>query len=205
MYANTFKYASVDVDCRYCTEFIRKFGCISLVCPYLMERMKAGAVGFDEAAAEIIPAGGGLVSRMNMLSRTFPGTMWRDERHKLRMEAARALLGYHKKACTPLHLSALYLLTSNKDICARTINCFFHDEIDFRYARRRGICEHDYALLMAAKSLYCGTPEVTQSDLADARIIDGEAFRLIINALLIARFGIDALKITERRAAVWDR
>ena len=52
---------------------------------------------------------------------------------------------------------------------------------------------------MAAKSLCCHTAEVTQGDLAEPQIIPDEAFRLLINALLIARFGLDALKITARR------
>ena len=75
----------------------------------------------------------------------------------------------------------------------------FRGGIDFRYARRRGISSHDYTLLMAAKSLYCHTAEVTQGGLAEPQIIPDEAFRLLINALLIARFGLDALKITARR------
>ena len=97
-----------------------------------------------------------------------------------------------------MFFAALYLLTSNKELADRTFNCFFRGGIDFRYARRRGISSHDYTLLMAAKSLYCHTAEVTQGDLAEPQIIPDEAFRLLINALLIARFGLDALKITAK-------
>ena len=39
----------------------------------------------------------------------------------------------------------------------------------------------------------------TEGDLAEPQIIPDETFRLLINALLIARFGLDALKITARR------
>ena len=107
--------------------------------------------------------------------------MWQDNAHRKRMETLRLLLGCRKERDTPEFFAALYLLTSNKELADRTFNCFFRGGIDFRYARRRGISSHDYTLLMAAKSLYCHT------------------FRLLINALLIARFGLDALKITERR------
>lgn len=198
MYANTFKYTPRDVDCRFCADYIKKLGCIALSCPYLTERMEAGTVGYAEATAELLPAGSILIPRVLHLAQSFIGTMWQDAQHQLRMNAARAVLGFRGKRDTPRFLAALYLLTSNRDICARTFNCFFKDRVDFRYARRRGISEHDYTLLMAAKSLYCGTPEVTQADLADPRIIGGKAFRLIINALLIVRFGADALKITQR-------
>lgn len=198
MYASTFKFTPRDVDCRFCTEYIKKLGCIALSCPCLTERMQAGTVGYEEAAAEILPAGSVLIPRVLHLGQAFPGTMWRDAQHQIRMSSARAILGFCGKRDTPRFLAALYLLTSNRDLCARTFNCFFKDRIDFRYARRHGISEHDYTLLMAAKGLYCGTQEVTQADLADPYIIDNEAFRLIINALLIVRFGADVLKITQR-------
>ena len=115
------------------------------------------------------------------------------------METLRLLLGCRKERDTPEFFAALYLLTSSKELADRTFNCFFRGGIDFRYARRRGISSHDYTLLMAAKSLYCHTAEVTQGDRAEPQIIPGEAFRLLINALLIARFGLDAMKITARR------
>ena len=133
------------------------------------------------------------------LAESFPGTMWQDDAHRKRMETLRLLLGCRKERDTPEFFAALYLLTSSKELADRTFNCFFRGGIDFRYARRRGISSHDYTLLMAAKSLYCHTAEVTQGDLAEPQIIPGEAFRLLINALLIARFGLDALKITARR------
>ena len=199
MYANTFKYTPKDIDCRYCSGYIKKLGCIALTCPCLAERMEAGMVGYEEAVAEILPAGSVLIPRVLRLTQAFPGTMWQDAQHQLRMNAVRAMLGYSRKRDTPRFLAALYLLTANRDISMRTFNCFFRSGIDFGFARRRDISEHDYTLLMAAKSLYCGTNEVTQADLADRQIIDDEAFRLIVNALLIVRFGTDALKITQRR------
>ena len=161
--------------------------------------MEAGTVGYAEAVAELFPYRPRLTARIMRLAESFPGTMWQDEQHKRRFAYLRTLLGYRKKRDTPVFLAALYLLTSNKELADRTFNCFFRGGIDFRYARRRGISPHDYTLLMAAKSLYCHTAEVTQGDLAEPQIIPDKAFRLLINALLIARFGLDALKITERR------
>ena len=161
--------------------------------------MEAGVVGYAEAVAELFPYRPRLTARIMRLAESFPGTMWQDNAHRKRMETLRLLLGCRKERDTPEFFAALYLLTSNKELADRTFNCFFRGGIDFRYARRRGISQHDYTLLMGAKSLYCGTDEVTKGDLAEPQIIPDEAFRLLINALLIARFGLDALKITERR------
>ena len=199
MYINTFKYKPEDVSCVLCTEYVKKLGCTALSCPCLAERMEAGTVGYAEAVAELFPYRPRLTARIMRLAERFPGTMWQDDAHRKRMETLRLLLGCRKERDTPELFAALYLLTSSKELADRTFNCFFRGGIDFRYARRRGISSHDYTLLMAAKSLYCHTAEVTQGDLAEPQIIPDEAFRLLINALLIARFGLDALKITARR------
>ena len=41
----------------------------------------------------------------------------------------------------------------------------------------------------------CGGLGLTLYDLADAEIVDDEEFRLIVNALLIANYGADVLKL----------
>ena len=200
MYVNTFHYVPEDVACELCTEFVRKLGCTALRCPCLAERMEAGTVGYAEAVAELFPLHPRLTPRLLRLSETFPGSLWQDSEHKRRFTYLRALHGFRRKRDTPVFLAVLYLLTSGKDLGDRTFNCFCRDGIDFRYARRRGISQHNYTLLMAAKSLYCVTDEVTKGDLADPQIIPDEAFRLIINSLLIARFGSDALRISTRQS-----
>ena len=156
-------------------------------------------MGYAEAVAELFPYRPRLTARIMRLAERFPGTMWQDDAHRKRMETLRLLLGCRKERDTPEFFAALYLLTSNKEIADRTFNCFLRGGIDFRYARRRGISQHDYTLLMGAKSLYCGTDEVTKGDLAEPQIVGDEAFRLHINALLIARYGEDALQIASQQ------
>ena len=199
MYINTFKYRPEDVACVLCAEYVKKLGCTVLSCPCLAERMEAGVVGYAEAVAELFPLHPRLTPRILRLVAGFPGSLWQDEQHKRRFAYLRTLLGYRKKRDTPVFLAALYLLTSNKEIGDRSFNCFTKGGIDFRYARRRGISQHDYTLLMGAKSLYCGTDEVTKGDLAEPQIVGDEAFRLLINALLIARYGEDALRIASQQ------
>ena len=36
MYINTFKYTPADVDCKLCTEYVKKFGCTSCGCPWML-------------------------------------------------------------------------------------------------------------------------------------------------------------------------
>lgn len=53
---------------------------------------------------------------------------------------------------------------------------------------------------MAARDLYSKTESVTVEDLSDPEIIDPEALRLIVNATLIARYGLAAFQIKARSA-----
>ena len=48
MYINTFKYTPADVDCKLCTEYVKKFGCTACGCPWMAERIEAGVVGYAE-------------------------------------------------------------------------------------------------------------------------------------------------------------
>jgi hypothetical protein len=59
---------------------------------------------------------------------------------------------------------------------------------------------HNYALFMAARDLCDKTEAVTMADLAEPEVIDPEALRLIVNATLIARYGLAAFQIRARGA-----
>ena len=51
-----FKYEMEDVDCKFCTEYRgKKRGCAHAVCPWLAERIEAGAVGYEEALLDSFP------------------------------------------------------------------------------------------------------------------------------------------------------
>ena len=56
------------------------------------------------------------------------------------------------------------------------------------------------ALFMAARDLCDKTEAVTMADLAEPEVIDPEALRLIVNATLIARYGLAAFQIRARGA-----
>ena len=66
--------------------------------------------------------------------------------------------------------------------------------------RKDGRWEGRYAVIAAARSIYEGTEQVTAADLAIPEVVPLSAFRLIIHALLVARYGLDVLKITKKAA-----
>ena len=202
MYINTFQYKPEDVDCKLCTECRKKTGCAACGCPWLAERIEAGAVGYGEAVSGTFRDYPAMLERLRPLIRLFPGTLWRDEGHRQRMESVKARLGYRRHRDTPAFHAALYLLTADEDTYARAANCFCKHGIEFGYARLRGVSPHGYALYMAARGICTGAEGLTVRDLADGDVVDPEAFRLIVNAVLIARYGPTTLNLRERGRTV---
>lgn len=115
MYINTFKYTPKDVSCQLCTEYVKKLGCTALRCPWLAERIEAGVVGYREAVMETFPRDRRLSSRLNLLIKHYPGSLWSNEQHERRMQYQCAVQGYRRRRDTNAYYAAMYLLTSNDD------------------------------------------------------------------------------------------
>lgn len=169
-------------------------------CPWLAERIEAGVVGYREAVMETFPRDCRLSSRLNLLIKHYPGSLWSNEQHERRMQYQCAVQGYRRRRDTNAYYAAMYLLTSNDDIYRRTANCFCKDGIEFGYAVLKNTSPYNYALFMAARDLCGKTEAVTMADLAEPEVIDPEALRLIVNATLIARYGLAAFQIRARGA-----
>ena len=64
----------------------------------------------------------------------------------------------------------------------------------------RNVSAHAYTVIAAARSICTGSGQVTDADLANPEIVGIDAFRLIVHALLIVRYGLDVLNITTKKA-----
>lgn len=198
MYIRKLTYKKEDVDCKLCTEYRgKKHPCPHDVCPFIAERIEAGAVTYWDAVNTMISPQYRFARRLPKLAAEYPGTFFLDDRHRSRMEFLNTQLGYVPGRNTPAYYAAMYLLTANEIIYWRMANCFCHDGIDFRYAILRGISTYNYALYRAALALTTDRQGVTVSELDDTELIEDEVFRLIINAMLIARYGLTAMKLTK--------
>lgn len=160
------------------------------------------AWAYQEAVMATIPRNRLLAPRLRALVASFPGSLWKDGTHKERMEYAKTRLHYYRRRDTPAFYAALFLLTSSAELWKRSANCFYRKGFEPAYAVLGGISPHDYALISAAKGLYRGVGGPATMELADPDIVDAEVFRMIVNATLIARYGLPVLDIRARRARV---
>lgn len=95
-------------------------------------------------------------------------------------------------------MAALYLLTADLRLWNLSRRHTGKTEIRFADIRLTNIHENGYTLFCCAKDLCLGTKHLTVADLADTDLIPPKIFELICNAMAIRRFGICAIKTTER-------
>lgn len=194
-----FKYKMEDVECRFCTEYRgKKRGCAHAVCPWLAERIEAGVVGYEEALLDSFPHDPRLNAKLRTAVQLFHGSLWLNEGHRQRMEALKAREGSDRRRDTPAYFAAMYLLTANDDLFLRSANCFCRHGIEFDYGTLKDISPHCYTLFSAARDIYAEGSGVALADLANSEVVDTLAFSLIVNALLVARYGPAVLAIKER-------
>ena len=181
--------------CEYCVNSRRR-RCRIAGCPWLAERIEAGVVSYASAVRELF---GGLyvylfIQRLGSLVLHFRGSFWLNREHEFNTRLLLRSVGYEAWK-NPRFFASLYLFGSNRALLKRAWNACLPQGFEPGYMVMRGVSAHDYTLIQAAKAITgCGSG-LELEDLADAEIVDDAAFRLIINALLIANYGSDVLKL----------
>ena len=185
------------MDCKLCTQYVSKSKpCRALGCPWLAERIEAGAVTYAAAVCTAFQNMPLLLPRIYILFRDGGPRIWNDEKHQWRMEQVTIRQGYSKKRDSHAYYAALYLLTSSAELYQRTDLCFTKRGIDFTRASLPGISQDSYALFHLAQQLYSPTGEAYLFDIADPDMVNDRVFSLFLTGYLVARYGPDALKLS---------
>ena len=161
------------------------------------ERIEAGVLSYSEAVEEAIPQSSPLQKRIKVVLKSYESSFWRDHNHAKRFEQAQNILGYCKERNTNAYYATLFLLTSDDELLRSVMNCFCEERIDFSLIKSRNMTPENYALYKIAKSLYTDSAEVGVDELADPELVSTESFHLVVNAMLISRYGLSALSLTS--------
>ena len=191
----SYHYNPADVACEYCVNSRRR-RCRIAGCPWLAERIEAGVVSYASAVRELFwrVKNEAFIQRLGSFVLHFRSSLWLSREHELNTRLLLKSVGYQAWR-NPRFFAALYLFGSNRALMKRAWNACMPQGFEPLFMVMRGVSEHDYTLIQAAKALTCGGLGLTLYDLADAEIVDDEEFRLIIHALLIANYGPDVLKL----------
>ena len=136
---------------------------------------------------------GGVVG-LGALVLNFRGSFWLNAEHEFNTRLLLRSVGYEAWR-NPRFFAVLYLFGSNRGLLKRAWNACLPGGFEPGYMVMRGVSVHDYMLIQAAKAITGNGTGMALEDLADAEVVDDEAFRLIVNVLLIASYGPDVLKL----------
>ncbi len=191
----SYHYKPEDIACEYCVEW-RHRRCQAVGCPWLAERIEAGVVSYAAAVRGLfgalhVPE---LRWRLEWLIKSYNGSFRLNTEHEYNTRLLLRSVGYQAWR-NPRFFAVLYLFGSNRGLMKRAWNACMPQGFEPLYMVMRGVSAHDYTLIQAAKALVCGGLGLTLYDLADREVVDDVAFRLIVNALLIANYGTDVLKL----------
>lgn len=198
MVVSRFSYTPVDCDCRSCTQKTeKKKGCKLAECICLRERLEAGCVPLNELlevmAAEIGTAPfSARVSRLSARETPF----FECGQHSLRFWN---LWETHETVPDEAALcAAIFLLSADRFLWGRSVTAIKSDFIDFPAIRIHGVDLNGYVLFHTAKDLYKGTNHISLPELTDPELVSDWAFRLVVKAFLIRRYGEAVIKKTGR-------
>ena len=191
----SYHYKPADVACEYCVNSHRR-RCRVTGCPWLAERIEAGVVSYASAVRELFGgvADEAFIQHLGSLVLHFRGSFWINRKHEFNTRPLLRSVGYEAWR-NPRFFAALYLFGSNRLLMKRVWNACMPQGFEPMFLVMRGVSEHDYTLIQTAKALMCGGLGLTLYDLADRDVVDDKAFTLIVNALLIANYGSDVLKL----------
>ena len=187
MYRSQFHYTPKDVACEYCQNYVRKNPCLLCECTCLEERIEAGALELSTFVLDCFAPSMELQlqKRMRQQFGERESRFFLSDSHRRRWTHWRALcwrLSDRNKA-------ALFLLTAYDSLWRRMVWKRGNDGLDFQAVRLRGIKPELYSVYQAAKAIAVGNCNITLADLASPELVTDEAFRLIIYALMMAKYG----------------
>ena len=192
-----YRPTAADMDCRNCLQYRRR-SCRSLNCPYISERLEAGAVAMDELIAETVRPWKHLPLKQRAV-----GLACREERfhfegqlHVMRMEE---MTKVNVEYVNSRWLATVYLLSAQASLWRKTLFAVRPDQIDFALVRLGESAVQEYVLYRAARGLCTGTLGATSEELADPELVSDETLLLILNAAALARYGPEVMNVGRAR------
>ena len=98
---------------------------------------------------------------------------------------------------SPRYIAVIFLLTSDETLWNLLEHTVKPSEFDFNKCNLKQISTEGYAIYQMTKTIWTGKESIRINEIADVDLIDDKAFKAIINASLITRYGTDMFLITK--------
>ena len=95
-------------------------------------------------------------------------------------------------------IAQIYILTATEKLWQSAEKCLKNKGITYFTIPFHDLGENGYTFFSAAYDLEHGTSHTDIDDLSNDEVVDFDVFRVITNAVVIAIYGMDAVKIAEK-------
>ena len=138
-----------------------------------------------------------LENRLKLRCNCFAGELFLNHSHKERFYRVHHEQDIDVWERTPTYLAVIFLLTDDEVLWDISEHAVCINGFDFSQIHLRQISTEGYALYQTAKTIWSGKEYIRISEIADKELIDDTAFKIIINASLIAKYGADVFLIKK--------
>ncbi len=192
------KYEKANVICPDCDRYKcspcrdNNFSCIE-------EKAAAGEICYEKIVNDYYKnfKSYNLKKRLELLIRNFNGDIFLNPIHHSRFHTILKLQNELMKNKKPTYLATLFLLTADDKLWFFSKDHVYKNSFDFKNMRLNGINTNGYALYQTARTIYTGIEHIKISEIADETLIGTDAFKAIINATMIARYGAEMFQINS--------
>lgn len=189
-------------SCKFCMYYSQgKDKCKRTVCPFINERIKKKYITFLELIPSLIYGTKNEKLYFRLLDLYYKVqeekimSLFSSDKHKKIFDKQINLYKKQGYILSNRFTAALFILTADSFIWNRSKyhikpNVILFDEIDIK-----GIEPDSYLLFKMAKDFINKTNKVSPSELADKLITREPLFKVIINGIIIARYGRDTVRL----------
>lgn len=185
-----YQYTKADCSCRLCLYYQKENGCAVSVCPVLDIRLECGAASLEEAVQSTFqevkhPLFQRQLQKIYREKRDDEWLLYQNTLHRKIFETeVLNLRSPDNKA-----MAVLYLLTADHALWSEARHHIQSGRIDLKNMHIGQVSPDSYALWKAAREFQSGEKQIPLGELADREMVSDKAFRLIVQAAAVARFG----------------
>ncbi len=133
--------------------------------------------------------------RLGRLVRNFDGDVFINLNHRFRFCKVCRIQNISIENRNPIYIAVLFLLTADDRLWDSTKDKIYLDSFDFKRMNLNGINTDGYALYQTARTILLGKEYIRMDEIADEYLIGDNTFKVIINAILISKYGADMFQV----------
>lgn len=183
--------------CDYCSEFA-KGACTASHCLYMTERIGYGQIHYHHIVADRFSdfSNRFFKKRLRQIVRSFRGEWFLSSYHNDRYSYLKESSSLTLKRKSE-QLAIIYILSAHEELWDRAKDHIHHKAIELDKISLKGISTNGYALYQAARTIMTGKSYIQITELADDSLISAYAFKAIINAFMIAKYGDEIMTVRQ--------